>query len=195
MGPESELGEPLLHFPSWPANAARGVSCAWIDVSNTLSPESCCCSRRRSARLSMGALWLFHIQARRRGRRHICGFLKNISSQQWLIKGLHGGGFGPHPCGEVKGLARAVSDFLILKRLAPRCAEPQPGQRTIASKLRPFVATSQLPTWQKTRRASAKTVGGYKPWTRIEQALRVADLLLQAGGFCRHRARHGRHCT
>ena len=40
-------------------------------------------------------------------------------------KGLHGGGFGPHPRTESKGLAGAVSELLRPRSLDPRDAQPQ----------------------------------------------------------------------
>lgn len=38
-------------------------------------------------------------------------------------KGLHGGGCGPHPRGETKGISLAVSGWLQSEPLVPRCAE------------------------------------------------------------------------
>jgi hypothetical protein len=96
-------------------------------------------------------------------------------------KGLHGGGFGPHPRTEVKGLPEAVSKFLrpegeaLAEELAPRCAEPQrrmTPEREVVERVSPRPAA----------KANLHLRSG-KPWARIEQALRVADLLLQAGGF------------
>jgi recombination protein RecA len=59
--------------------------------------------------------------------------------------------------------------------IAPRCAEPQrrvrPEREVFAPHPRPFTPQPYLRTKSP------------KPWSRIEQALRVADLLLQAGGF------------
>jgi hypothetical protein len=92
-----------------------------------------------------------------------------------IKKGLHGGGFGPHPRTETKGLSRAVSDFLRPDTLAPRCAEPLPRQK----QERETVAPVSLPLVAKVKLCERSG----KPWARMEQALRAADLLLQAGGF------------
>ncbi len=57
----------------------------------------------------------------------------------------------------------------------PRCAEPQ---RRIREERETFAAQPQM------RPPQAKVqISTSKPWVRIEQALRVTDLLLQTGGF------------
>src|SRR6185437_17134309 len=43
-----------------------------------------------------------------------------------IKKGLHGGGFGPHPRGEAKGMSDAIGQFLKPERMTPRYTEPQP---------------------------------------------------------------------
>jgi recombination protein RecA len=155
-----------------------GKVCAWIDVSNALSPESASAIGIDLNRL----LWVR------------CGVTNPItqpSSQisfslpsKYLIappvkKGLHGGGFGPHPRGEVKGLSTAVSGLLRPDAIAPRCAEPQ---------RRPKVEKEIFePNPPQSARGIQKTLtprkSWFKPWSKIDQALRVTDLLLQAGGF------------
>jgi hypothetical protein len=90
-------------------------------------------------------------------------------------KGLHGGGFGPHPRTEVKGLSEAVSELLRPEVIAARCAESQPRpqrEREAVGCVSPKPAA----------KANGRVRAG-KPWARIEQALRVTDLLLQGGGF------------
>jgi recombination protein RecA len=59
--------------------------------------------------------------------------------------------------------------------MTPRCAEPQ---RRVRAK-QEVHAEPRLPK-QRTRHRSGTPS---KPWPRMEQALRSADLLLQAGGF------------
>lgn len=151
-----------------------GRVCAWIDVSNVLHPESATAAGVELARL----LWVR------------CGVSAPASSEQlppnnfalpdkYLVpapikKGLHGGGFGPHPRNEVKGLSDAVSGFLRPEVAAPRCAEPQRRVRQ-----RDAFAPHPLRHPSEYRRPVVPS----KPWSRIEQALRVTDLLLQAGGF------------
>jgi recombination protein RecA len=148
---------------------AAGKVCAWIDVSNALHPESAAAAGVDLERL----LWVR------------CGVPTTAEAGQveddfrlpekYLVpppvtKGLHGGGLGPHPRGEAKGMPEALGGLL-----APRCAEPQ--RRLVAERAQIPVA----PAWP--RQAGRGPVVAGKPWSRIEQALRVADLLLQAGGF------------
>ena len=87
-----------------------GRVCAWIDVSNALDPASAAAAGVDLERL----LWVR------------CGAAKPAAPhatqrfslpQKYLtpkpaIKGLHGGGCGGHPRGEVKGLAAAVGGLL-----------------------------------------------------------------------------------
>jgi recombination protein RecA len=91
------------------------------------------------------------------------------------MKGLHGGGFGPHPRGEVKGLPGALHNFFQSEAKEPRHAGSLKKPWTEKSTLESHpIAGSQRQVAQ---------VSSAKPWSRIEQALRVTDLLLQAGGF------------
>ena len=156
-----------------------GRVCAWIDVSNALDPASAAAAGVDLERL----LWVR------------CGATKPATShatqcfslpEKYLtpapvMKGLHGGGCGGHPRGEVKGLAAAVGGLLRSKtpNLAPRCAEPQRRERR---RTESFEANhSQVPTnaYRPWRPAGV----GARPWARLDQALRVTDLVLQAGGF------------
>ncbi len=151
-----------------------GRVCAWVDVSDTLSPESAAVAGIDLTRL----LWVR------------CGVSKDATKpsadykfslpEKYLIvaskkKRLHGGGCGGHPRNEVKGLPNAVSGLLRPVAIAPRCAEPQ---RRVRAERETFVPQAQpsLP------RAGVRS-NSSKPWARIEQALRATDLLLQAGGF------------
>ena len=84
------------------------------------------------------------------------------------------GGCGTHPRQEAKGLSNAVSGLLQADPLNPRFAESQrkvrPAQITYASASKPVVSSVQ-------RRSMLV------PYQRIEQGLKSADLILQAGGF------------
>jgi recombination protein RecA len=148
--------------------------CAWIDVSDVFDPESAVAAGVDLSRL----LWVR------------CGVLADKTQQtakenftlpdKYLIpptakKGLHCGGFGPHPRGEVQGLSGAVSNFLRPETIAPRCAEPQ---RRVREKPEVFEPNRQ-PVAQK----CGKPAISRKPWPRIEQALQATDLILQGGGF------------
>jgi recombination protein RecA len=57
----------------------------------------------------------------------------------------------------------------------PRCAEPQHKPRPQTKRIEPA-------TMERRFRKDATSVPT-KPWSRLDQALRVTDLLLQAGGF------------
>jgi recombination protein RecA len=154
---------------------AAGKVCAWIDVSNALDPESAAAAGVVLERL----LWVR------------CGVPATEDAapvqqdfrlpERYLVpppvtKGLHGGGFGPHPRGEVKGMSEALGGLLERQALAPRCAKPQ---RRIPPEQAPEIPAA--PAWPQ-RQGRRPAVAG-KPWARIERALRIADLLLQAGGF------------
>ena len=149
--------------------------CAWIDVSNVLSPESAAASGIDLKRL----LWVR------------CGVLpkpalscstspdsfslpEKYFAPPVITKGLHGGGGGPHPRMEVKGLPNGISGLLQGHAVTARCAEPQ-------ARIRPERETFEPPSPQILRTRFATRTA--KPWASIEQALRATDLLLQAGGF------------
>jgi len=150
--------------------------CAWIDVSDTLNPESAAAVGVTLKRL----LWVrCGVQpTSNMHQRPQTGFVlpEKYLTPKLAKKGLHGGGFGPHPRGEVKGLSDAVSGLLHPSLIAARCAKPQ---RRIKTEREIFQLNPSPPT-----RASYRSpVTQSKPLSRIEQALRVADLLLQGGGF------------
>jgi recombination protein RecA len=67
-----------------------------------------------------------------------------------------------------------MGGLLRPESFAPRCAEPQ---RRVRPEPRSFQGSYQSFSGPK------KSTVAAKPWTRMEQALRTADLLLQAGGF------------
>jgi recombination protein RecA len=152
----------------------EGKVCAWIDVSNTLHPESAAATGVDLSRL----LWVrCGVQARNELQPPTKGF---ALPGKYLIplpakKGLHGGGFGPHPRHEIKGLSEAVSGFLRSEVAAPQGAEPQ---RRVKEDREVFASNPSQPPIRNRR-----PVVPCKPWSRIEQALRVTDLLLQGGGF------------
>jgi len=150
--------------------------CAWIDVSNALSPESAAASGIDLKRL----LWV------RCGVQPTAIDSRSASHETFALpdkylappaakKGLHGGGFGPHPRMEVKGMSDGISDFLRREAVAPRCAE---SQRRVRPERQMIESAPSLIF--KSNGFSTRTT---KPWTRMEQALRATDLLLQSGGF------------
>jgi recombination protein RecA len=150
--------------------------CAWIDVSDTLDPESAAAVGVDLSRLlwvRCGVQTAFPTRSSTK-----CTF---SLSEKYMVapptkKGLHGGGFGSHPRNEVKGLSGAVSDLLKPEAFAPRYAEPQRKERSEKENFEPSTQKIAL----ERRRTTAFPS---KPWARIEQALRTTDLLLQGGGF------------
>ena len=171
VGPECS-GRTSLALSFLAKTTQAGKVCAWIDVSNTFDPLSAAAIGVDLARL----LWVrCGVQANR-----IQPASRNFTlPEKYLLppsirKGLHGGGFGPHPRTEANGLSQAVSGLLRPEAIAPRCAEPQ---RSIRRKQEAFEPSHYVAT------AIGKRPSQSKPWSRIEQALRSADLLLQGGGF------------
>jgi len=155
-----------------------GRVCAWVDVSDTLSPESAAATGIRLDRL----LWVR------------CGVSRNPESKRTStfhlpaqffaaaapMKGLHGGGCGGHPRAEVKGLAGAVGELLDSAAIAPRCVEAQRRVKPVRQEV-PRVAVTQEEV--PIRTAQSRKPQPHKPWSRMEQAMRATDLLLQTGGF------------
>jgi recombination protein RecA len=172
-GPESS-GRTSLALSFFARTTQEGRVGAWIDVCDALHVESAAAAGIDFSQL----LWVR------------CGVAGDLSKEdgnyqfmlpdKYLVpppakQGLHGGGFGPHPRYETKGLSDAVGNLLKPEVIAPRCAEPQP-RRLLERKT---FETSLRPISQKIR----QRVRQGKPWSRIEQALGATDLLLQAGGF------------
>jgi recombination protein RecA len=171
VGPECS-GRTSLALAFLAGMTQEGKVCAWVDVSDTLHPES-------AAALGVDLSLLLWIR---------CGVLPGtVTLTQSPPRGLHTTektpkvkpglppGGGGHPRMESKGLSIAVSDLLGPSAMAPRCAEalrkPRPEPRPAGPQLTPFPA-SRTNTGPKR-----------KLWSRLEQGLRVSDLLLQAGGF------------
>ena len=143
-----------------------GKVCAWVDVSDTLHPESAAALGVNLSRL----LWIRCGVSAPAIATHAVNAVHMAEKQPKVKPGLPQGGSG-HPRMEARGLSHAVSDLL---GTAPRCAEalhkPRPEPRD-HQPIRSF------------QPAAAKPVGRTKSWSRLEQALRVTDLLMQAGGF------------
>lgn len=149
-----------------------GRVCAWIDVSNTLDPVSAASAGVNLNRM----LWVRcgAVEQRPPATRYEFKLPERYLIPPEIKKGLHGGGFGAHPRTEIKGLPNALGGLLEPQAIAPRCAEPLHPARPRQESCSPVVPQiAQTP-----RRAVAS-----KPWSRMEQALRSTDLLLQAGGF------------
>jgi hypothetical protein len=95
--------------------------CAWIDVSNSFDPASAAAVGVDLERL----LWVRCGVMQKNAQRESHSF---ALPDKYLVpvpakKGLHGGGFGPHPRTEANGLSEAVGGLLRPEAIAPRCAE------------------------------------------------------------------------
>ena len=150
--------------------------CAWIDVSDTLDPESAAAVGVDLSRL----LWV-RCGVQTASQVKLSGKRTFSLPEKYMIappakRGLHGGGFGSHPRNEAKGLSDAVSDLLKADAFAPRSAEPQRHERREKESFEPNTQKKAVERRETTALPS-------KPWARIEQALRTTDLLLQGGGF------------
>jgi recombination protein RecA len=130
VGPEcSGRTSVALKFVAALTQAAR--VCAWIDVSNALDPASAAAAGVDLERL----LWVRCGSAKFAAPQTQSSFAlpEKYLTPAPVMKGLHGGGCGGHPRGEVKGLAAAVSGLLQpeAQKLAPRCVEPQSRRTAI----------------------------------------------------------------
>lgn len=172
VGPECS-GRTSIALSFLARTTQGGKVCAWIDVSNTFSPLSAAAIGIDLRRL----LWV-RCGVQPEPNQPISRNFKlpeKYMAPASAKKGLHGGGFGPHPRTEANGLSTAVSGFLRPETFAPRCAEPQRSIRERQELAEPAEYTTSKSTLRQ-RPFS-------KPWSRIEQALRSVDLLIQGGGF------------
>jgi recombination protein RecA len=144
--------------------------CAWVDVSDNLDPASAAAAGVDLSRL----LWVRCGALEEPRRRATAQF---VLPEKYFVprahkRGLHGGGFGPHPRTEVNGMPDAVGD-LLRPNVTPRCAEPIRNSRSVRQS---FETNVRVASGQQKTRSS-------QPWNRIGQALRSTDLILQSGGF------------
>ena len=165
-GPECS-GRSTLALSFIAQRTREGKVCAWIDVTDAFQPETAVASRIDLSRL----LWVR------------CGTIPEASTsgkvsfqlpKESLVppaakKGLYAGGWGGHPCGEVKGLADAVADLLQTPSPREHEAMIRPEPRTLQGNLFPRPV-------QNVSNAQSQA-------ERINEARRVTDLLLQGGGF------------
>lgn len=150
-----------------------GKVCAWVDVSDSLQPESAAAVGVDLGRM----LW---VRCGVQGQPQQSQYNKFALPEKYFVpapvkKGLHGGGHGPHPRSEIQGMPAAIGGLLHADAMVPRCSEPQrkvklPQERF---ELRP----------QQINSAARQQLRSERPWMRMDQAMRVTDLLLQAGGF------------
>ena len=150
--------------------------CAWVDVSNTLHLESAAAIGVDVSRMLWVRCGVESSGEPRQSFQPELALPGKYTVPPKAIKGLHGGGFGPHPRTEARGLSTAASDLLGSHGSA--CALPSGARH--GRKLQPQREDRER---QPVRRQRIKNAAAGKPWLRLEQALRVTDLLLQAGGF------------
>ena len=208
VGPECS-GRTSLALSFVAQMTQSGKVCAWVDVSNALDPES-------AAAIGVELNWLLWVR---------CGVDCPVPAKAAVgdftlpekyripkpaIQGLHGGGCGPHPRGEVKGLSDAVGGFLrpeqpvqkpVFKGFVKghdfsradkanqinRASAPEGSFESDSSQFSSFptdcLASEEPPSpISVSADSKRRTQSSKKPWPKIDQALRVTDLLLQAGG-------------
>jgi recombination protein RecA len=176
VGPECS-GRTSLALGFVASMIQAGKICAWVDVSDTLHPESAAAIGVDLSRMlwircgsAAGNTPVPHVEVR--------GF--RVTEKAPKVKqGLPQGG-GGHPRMEANGLSAAVSDLLGSTVTAARCAEPSHKPRPQRQGHTPQNSGQQpVPLSAVGFKVGPKK----KSWSRLEQALRVTDLLLQAGGF------------
>ena len=210
VGPEcSGRTSVALKFVAGLTQAGR--VCAWIDVSNALDPASAAAAGVDLERL----LWVRCGAAKPAAPRAQQRFSlpEKYLTPAPAIKGLHGGGCGGHPRGEVKGLARAVSGLLHAEvseandkpanstnsRRERQTVAPGVSLGTSADFSRRSPAGAKEPPLRFSRERESharpetdghlhlsfneRTPKKTGIWAQLDQALRATDLLLQAGGF------------
>jgi len=173
VGPESS-GRTAVALSFLRHLTHAGRVCAWVDASDTLDPESAAAAGIDFARFLWVRCGVSPAKIRPPATYKFALPGKYLIPRP-VVQGLHGGGCGGHPRNEIKGLPEAVNGLLRPEAIAPRCAEPQPKLREEREVFAPDPRSSTPHTKVRIRPG--------KPWARIEQALRVTDLLLQAGGF------------
>ncbi len=191
------------------ASASREGACAYIDVSDTLSPQSAAAAGIELANL----LWVRFAAAT---QRQISSVRPSVPTRSYEAdngshRPIHGGCGSSHPRGETKGLAPALEEMLFQKEERHRRKmdgtpghPKQPLGLHTASQdqvewerwnLRKVDETDPLRQMDREaaeaarRRASANApivsarVRERKPWDRLDRALRATDQVLQSGGF------------
>ncbi|HEU4634811.1 MAG TPA: recombinase RecA [Edaphobacter sp.] len=141
--------------------------CAWVDASNAFDPVSAAAVGVDLKRL----LWVRC--AEREAKEQNPGPTFSLPAQ-YLIpakpkKGLHGGGFGPHPREEVRGLSEAMHGLFVSRSAPPELLRQKP-------------LSSSAPASPSGERLQPRRHRA-KQYDAMERALRSMDLLLQTGGF------------
>lgn len=191
------------------ASASKDGACAYIDVSDTLSPQSAAEAAVELANL----LWVRFATAT---QPQVRSGMSSLHSKPFEVetgspRPLHGGCGSSHPRGETKGLAPALEQMLFdTEERRRRKVESTPGHPNQPLGL--HTASQDQVEWERfnlrrvdetdpsrqTDRRAAEAarvraattspavtgrVSEHKPWDRLARALRATDQVLQSGGF------------
>ena len=189
------------------AATRRGGVCAWIDVADTLDPESVAANGVDLERM----LWVRCGAEAAKPHQGVPGSQKVASADKDLQRSSPVGGGWDHPRSEGKNMPEAIAAMMrpvTLPEVQARREKKKVG--TPGAPNRPLSYRSEqreeelnsdrlpprrgdnltlvLPAAQQVARrvfSRPKNVaqGSAKPWQALDQALRAADLLLQGGGF------------
>ena len=190
------------------ANASREGACAYIDVSDTLSPQSAAAAGVELANL----LWVRFATGTQPVMRAVPQPAdQNPRELQGSPRPLYGGCGSSHPRGETKGVAPVLEQMLFYKdERRKRKMEGTPGYPNQPLGL--HTASQEQVDWERfnlrrvdesdplrqmdqraaeaarVRAASGSSpvtarVREQKPWDRLDSALRATDQVLQSGGF------------
>ncbi|MEO6830181.1 MAG: ATPase domain-containing protein, partial [Acidobacteriaceae bacterium] len=96
-----------------------GKVCAWIDVSDSLDPESVAAASVDMSRLLWVRCGVSSATSVRPAAQRNFSLPEKYLVPPPIKKGLHGGGFGSHPRNEVNGLSDAISGLLRPEAFAP----------------------------------------------------------------------------
>ncbi len=190
------------------ANASTEGTCAYIDVSDMLSPESAAAAGVELSNL----LWVRFAAARQSTVAVKESTLsKTLAVESGSHRPIHGGCGSSHPRGETKGLASALKQMLFDKeerrrrKMEGTPSHPnQPLGLHTASQdqvewerwnLRKVDETDPLRLRDRQAAEAARIraastsptptapIREQKPWDRLDRALRATDQVLQSGGF------------
>ncbi|HUB19211.1 MAG TPA: hypothetical protein VL990_11300 [Acidobacteriaceae bacterium] len=152
--------------------------CAWVDVSDTLHPES-------AAAIGVDLNRLLWIRCGPEAEQLTLPGFENVSSpSSWV----------PHICPVLadvgtKSIAKNSAPPIRHDYLAPRCCEPvpkvrRPSREVVSSRPEPNALSPEpgVPN-SKLQTLNSSSPRSRKPYSRLDQALRATDLLLQGGGF------------
>lgn len=191
------------------ASASKEGACAYVDVSDTLSPQSAAAAGIELANL----LWVRFARATQPQVRSAMSLVdsKPFDVESGKHKPTHGGCGSSHPRGETKGLAPALEEMLFDKGdRRRRKMEGTPGHPNQPLGL--HTASQDQVEWERwnlrkvdetdplrqmdrhaaeaarvraasTSPAPTPRVREQKPWDLLDRALRATDQVLQSGGF------------